>query len=183
LAFLAGIVTWLNRRGGCTSRTHRRDVEQNDDFMTENNNQTTAGGGMVASGAAAMQSSDNLPPPSPFQHARRFVPPTTNPTGYMNLTDEEYAYHNNGSNYQNYQDYQYKGDYSPQQTEYSSQQAYGHQDYYQQHEYQDPNYQQGYYNTNSNVTTPTLVSSVIPGSDGYHTQMKPDQVEQKPNAL
>ncbi|KAI8379272.1 uncharacterized protein BYT42DRAFT_568288 [Radiomyces spectabilis] len=100
LALIAGFLTWLNRHGGCASRTRRRNKHgfepQNDDFaigMTENAvpklQQPPVGGN---------QGLDPVPP-SPFQHARRFVPTPTNPAGYMNLTDDEYtsAYHTNST--------------------------------------------------------------------------------------
>ncbi|KAL9537304.1 hypothetical protein MBANPS3_011895 [Mucor bainieri] len=192
IALIAGLLTWMNRRGGCTSRTRRRDVQEdftneNDYNMTEN---TAAAGAIGAgAGAGAMHSTDNLPPPSPFQHARRFVPPTSNPTGYMNLQDEEYGYHQNaGAGYQpqQYQDYNAGGvyhdgshpDYNQdyQQQEYYNYSADGsvtggssHGGYQQQ---------QAYYAhaPGSNVTSPTLTNTAP-----LHHQMKPDQVEQKPN--
>ncbi|KAI8062444.1 hypothetical protein BC940DRAFT_322253 [Gongronella butleri] len=82
LALIGGLVTWLNRRGGCTSRTQRRHVDTFDDFaaggddLEHNNNNNMAG--MAAVGGAA----------SPFQ--RRLVPPTAgNQSGsYMNLEDD-----------------------------------------------------------------------------------------------
>jgi hypothetical protein len=160
--------------------------------------------GASAGVAGAMHSSDNLPPPSPFQHARRFVPPTSNPTGYMNLNDEEYGYHQNANvaGYQpqqaGYQDYNnaaaatgyhqdgshpdYNQDY---QHDYYNQQQQQQQDY---HEYADnsvnsyPQAGGAYYNGHapgSNVTSPTLTNAASPD---YRQQLKPDQIEQKPNA-
>lgn len=213
LAFIAGLITWLNRRGGCTSRTRRRDQQDFDSHdneydlkTTENHNMGTGGAaagaglGMVAAGGA-MQSSDNLPP-SPFQHARRFVPPTSNPNGYMNLTDEEYGYHHNNVNYQNqgYQDYNNapvvgNNEYDYQQHSHSDYSQDYQQDYYGQQQSHPQEYgshdmgvagayqQQGYYNhaaPGSNVTSPTLVS--VTPNDTYRQQLKPDQIDQKPNA-
>lgn len=219
LAFIAGLLTWLNRRGGCTSRTRRRDKQDFDSHdneydlkMTDNHNLGAVGGagvgaglGMAGAAGGAMHSSDNLPP-SPFQHARRFVPPTSNPTGYMNLTDEEYGYHQNNPNYQQqgYQDYNNVAavggsEYDYQQRSHPDYSQDYQQDYHHQGEYiphqQDYDYQhdgmvaggayqqQGYYNhapAGSNVTSPTL-TNVTP-NDGYRQQLKPDQIEQKPNA-
>ncbi|EPB93104.1 hypothetical protein HMPREF1544_00178 [Mucor circinelloides 1006PhL] len=193
IALIAGLLTWMNRRGGCTSRTRRRDVQE--DFTNENDYKMTENT-VAAGGAGAVHSTDNLPPPSPFQHARRFVPPTSNPTGYMNLQDEEYGYHQNanvGAGYQpqQYQDYNagcvYHDGSHP---DYN--QDYQQQEYYNSHEYAAHDYsadgsvtgsnhggyqQQAYYGhaPGSNVTSPTLTNTAP-----LH-QMKPDQVEQKPN--
>lgn len=193
IALIAGLLTWMNRRGGCTSRTRRRDVQE--DFTNENDYKMTENT-VAAGGAGAMHSTDNLPPPSPFQHARRFVPPTSNPTGYMNLQDEEYGYHQNanvGAGYQpqQYQDYNAGGVYHDgSHPDYN--QDYQQQEYYNNHEYAAHDYsadgsvtgsnhggyqQQAYYGhaPGSNVTSPTLTNAAP-----LH-QMKPDQVEQKPN--
>jgi hypothetical protein len=170
--------------------------------MTDNHTSAVATG--------AMHSSDNLPPPSPFQHARRFVPPTSNPTGYMNLNDEEYGYHQNANaaTYQSqqqggYQDYgntpaaassgyhdgshpdynqDYQHDYYNQQQQ---PQEYHHE--YTSHDGSNVGYPQAggaYYNGHipgSNVTSPTLTNAPNT-TDGYRQQLKPDQIEQKPNA-
>jgi hypothetical protein len=204
IALIAGLLTWMNRRGGCTSRTRRRDVQEdfsndNDYKMTEN----AAGLGAIAGGGSgAMHSSDNLPPPSPFQHARRFVPPTSNPTGYMNLQDEEYGYHQNanvGAGYQpqQYQDFNaggvyHDGSHPDYNQDYQQQEYYNHE--YSAHDYSADGsvtgshngayQQQQYYNhpPGSNVTSPTLTNSApLPPADVYRQQLKPDQVEQKPN--
>ncbi|KAI8373693.1 hypothetical protein BD560DRAFT_394053 [Blakeslea trispora] len=171
VALIGGILTWMNRRGGCTSRTRRRDASGNNDFeggtdykMTEDH---------VADNMHASN--------SPFQHARRFVPPTS---GYMNLNDEEHTYHQN----MNTANYQYAPEYNsstvnPQNT----QPEYYQQDYYPTGqpvpEYASPNtYQQPYYNsaTGPNLTSPNVTNPVTVGSN--YQQMKPDQIEQKPNA-
>lgn len=216
MAFIAGLITWLNRRGGCTSRTRRRDQQDFDshdneyDLKTSDNHNmgvgTVAGAGLgMAAAGGGMQSSDNLPP-SPFQHARRFVPPTSNANGYMNLNDEEYGYHHNNVNYQNqgYQDYNNApvvghSDYDYQQHSHPDYSQDYQQDYYGQQqplgEYKPQEYdshdlgvtgayqQQRYYNQaipGSNVTSPTLVSAAP--NDAYRQQLKPDQIDQKPNA-
>ncbi|KAI9361960.1 hypothetical protein BD770DRAFT_383036 [Pilaira anomala] len=217
IALIAGLLTWLNRHGGCTSRTRRRDIQQ--DFNAHDNeydlkmteNVTGGGVGMVASNTGAMHSSDNLPPPAPFQ--RRFVPPTSNPTGYMNLTDEEYGYHNGQTNgYQQQQqqqqqqqnygseyDYQQQQQQHPeyQQQEYRNEYAQQQPDFIPHHEYANNDYTntttipthgaaygQTYYHTNSNVTSPTLTNVTATGmNDPFRQQLKPDQIEQKPNEL
>lgn len=238
VALIAGLLTCLNRRGGCTSRTRRRNIQQ--DFEAHDNeygikmtdNHAMGAGAAGAAGAvgagamAAMHTTGNQAPSSPFQHARRFVPPTSNPSGYMNLTDEEYGYHQQNTNAaayqpQNYQDYNnasnasdydyqqhsqqgdyvQQGDYAQQggyaqhdyRNEYPVQQDYAHNEY-QQHEGSvgggasvvgGTGYQQGYYNhtqPGSNVTTPTLVNAA-PIIDSYHAPLKPDQIDQKPNAI
>ncbi|GAN03580.1 hypothetical protein MAM1_0043d03035 [Mucor ambiguus] len=200
IALIAGLLTWMNRRGGCTSRTRRRDVQEDftneDDYkMTEN----TAAAGAIGAGAGAMHSTDNLPPPSPFQHARRFVPPTSNPTGYMNLQDEEYGYHQNanvaGAAYQpqQYQDYNaggvyHDGSHPDYNQDYQQQEYYNNHEYAAAHDYSADGsvtggsnhggyQQQAYYGhaPGSNVTSPTLTNTAP------LQQMKPDQVEQKPN--
>ncbi|KAI8644182.1 hypothetical protein BD408DRAFT_131997 [Parasitella parasitica] len=194
IALIAGLLTWMNRRGGCTSRTRRRDAQEDfsndDDYkMTDN----SVGLGAAASGA--MHSTDNIPSSSPFQHARRFVPPTSSTTGYMNLQDEEYGYDQNanvaGAGYQpqHYQDYN-AGDvyHDGSHPEYN----HDHQHYneYAAHDYSADGsglggyQQQAFYNhaPGSSVTLPTLTSSVpLAPADTYRQQLKPDQVEQKPN--
>lgn len=184
--------------------------------MTDNH---TMGAGAAA--ATVMHATENQAPSSPFQHARRFVPPTSNPTGYMNLTDEEYGYHQQNTNAaayqpQGYQDYNnastaseydyqqhsHQGDYSQQgdypqheyRNEYPVQQEYAPHEYVNELQHEGSvagsasvggvGYQQGYYNhapPGSNVTSPTLTNSV-PVMDNYHAPLKPDQIEQKPNA-
>lgn len=203
---IAGLLTCLNRRGGCTSRTRRRNVQQ--DFETHDNDEY---GIKMTDSHAMATTTENQAPSSPFQHARRFVPPTSNPTGYMNLTDEEYGYHQqqnvNGATYQpqNYQDYNNNngsvaGDYPQHQADYNQQGEYAQHDYHHEYpvqqdyaphpEYQHEGsavgsvgYQQGYYHTQpgSNVTSPTLVNP--PMMDNYHVPLKPDQIDQKPNAI
>ncbi|ORX56402.1 hypothetical protein DM01DRAFT_1020019 [Hesseltinella vesiculosa] len=88
LALIGGLVTWLNRRGGCTSRTKRRHIDNFDDFATGGDdlpNENLAG--MAAMGAS---------PASPFQ--RRLVPPTGQQQNgsYMNLGDEDYGSETSG---------------------------------------------------------------------------------------
>lgn len=75
LALIAGILTWVNRHGGCTSPSRRRTKEefpaQPEDFSVD----------------------VHETPASPFQHARRFVPPTS--SGYVTLHDQQdYSYNN-----------------------------------------------------------------------------------------
>lgn len=213
IALIAGLLTWCNRRGGCTSRTRRRDAQTNFDAgQDEYDMKMTDNHGVSVGAAGAMHSSDNLPPPSPFQHARRFVPPTSNPTGYMNLNDEEYGYHQNANAaaYQpqqaGYQDYNnapaaagyhdgshpdYNQDY---QQDYYNQQQHQQQDYVS-HDYSGNSvngnsvgYTQAegaYYNGHipgSNLTSPTLTNAPNAAGADYRQQLKPDQIEQKPNA-
>lgn len=193
--------------------------------MTESHNMGAVaaagtGGGMAATSAGGgVHSSDNLPPPAPFQNARRFVPPTSNPTGYMNLTDEEYGYHQQNTAYQTqpqgaYQEYNNNSEYDyqqqqqqhPEYAQHEYQQDYRNeygqqqQDYIPHHDYVNEyqhegstnggsaaangaGYQQAYYHTSSNVTSPTLTNTVPAAlNDPYRQQLKPDQIEQKPNA-
>ncbi|KAI8052560.1 uncharacterized protein B0P05DRAFT_575546 [Gilbertella persicaria] len=142
VAAIGGLLTWMNRRGGCTSRTRRRDrptdfVGEEGFKMTENTVDPHSLGS----------------PASPFeQHARRFVPPTS---GYMNLNDEEYGYH---------------------QTINTASYPQDHQEYYTQPDYTAQNYYP------STVTTPTLINTPIVPANGNYQSFKPDQIEQKPNA-
>ncbi|OBZ82758.1 hypothetical protein A0J61_09190, partial [Choanephora cucurbitarum] len=170
VALIGGILTWMNRRGGCTSRTRRRDKSSNDFEGEANDYKMTedhVGDNMHASN-------------SPFQHARRFVPPTS---GYMNLNDEEHAYHQE----MNKPNYQYAPEYNSNTVGSQNPQAeYYQQGYYNAgqppSEYSSPNaYEQPYYNTATgpNLTSPNVTNPVV-GSN--YQQMKPDQIEQKPNA-
>jgi hypothetical protein len=107
---------------------------------------------------------------SPFQHARRFVPPTS---GYMNLADEEYH------QYQPYEQVYLNSEHA---------QPYG-QDYLTTDNSAYYNTDNAYYNTpTATSASPTLIASPAPlvATGGvvpaYHTPMKPDQIDQKPNA-
>lgn len=91
LALIGGILTWMNRRGGCTRRTKRNnngfsqedytiDMTQND--FNHPGAGTGAAAGMAAgagaaaavgAGTAATAVSSNEPL-SPFDHSRRFAP-------------------------------------------------------------------------------------------------------------
>ncbi|KAI8097045.1 uncharacterized protein BX664DRAFT_325465 [Halteromyces radiatus] len=90
LALIGGLLTWLNRRGGCTSRTKRRNHDTYDDFAMKdaesNNNmgfqQDNNTSGSSPSGAV-------MTPISPFQ--RRMAPIAPQTTGYMNLGNDEYS--------------------------------------------------------------------------------------------
>lgn len=141
----------MNRRGGCTSRTRRRDVPV--DFEDpQHHHENDYNMKQTTSGAEAS---------SPF--ARRFVPPTAN-TGYMNLNDEEY-YHQSDYNSQPYEQ-----PYAPQEQS---------QPYYQDQIY-NQNYiqpEQPYYQSPNEVhatVTPSTTTTFV-------QQLKPDQIEQKPN--
>ncbi|KAI8885543.1 hypothetical protein K501DRAFT_284242 [Backusella circina FSU 941] len=158
IASIVGVFTWFNRQdGGCTTRRHRRGIPRDDEaqiadfdskMMAENNN---SNGG------------------SPFQHARRFVPPTS---GYMNLADEDYNgdYHDPMYNHNEYHQ--------------SYQQVYLHSG----QEYLTTADNAAYYNNTPTTASPTLIASPAPlvATGGvvpaYHTPMKPDQIDQKPNA-
>lgn len=159
VALIAGFITWMNRRGGCTSRTNRRGRANASpqDFVNDDYAMAEAGTGAAAAGGAAAHNAND--PSSPFQNARRFVPPTS---GYMNLTDndQEYSYHNNaaavaggaalgagaaygvhqGQEYYNQQGGEYyhgsQPDYNQEyqhQQEYHGDYAHQHPEYAQQH--------------------------------------------------
>ncbi|KAF7731749.1 hypothetical protein EC973_008263 [Apophysomyces ossiformis] len=105
IALIAGFATWLNRRGGCARRSRRRN---NDDFENQMDN--------YAMNKPEKGTSDKMSPSSPFQHARRFVPPTT---GYVNLQDEDCAYQNHSASspamvHEQDLGYQYPYPYQPQ---------------------------------------------------------------------
>ncbi|KAG0825694.1 hypothetical protein G6F29_010601 [Rhizopus arrhizus] len=143
VAVIAGVLTWLNRHGGCASRTRRRGdrTEINDNFENQD----------------SMKMEQTTAPASPFQHARRFVPPNT---GYMNLTDEEYGYNSS-----------YAAPAEHYNTSYPTQ-YHNTTPSYQNYEYQTSNYPP---TTPSELTSPTVVA--------HHSgSLKPDQIEQKPNA-
>ncbi|ORE08004.1 hypothetical protein BCV72DRAFT_261760 [Rhizopus microsporus var. microsporus] len=166
IAVIAGALTWLNRHGGCASRTRRRGANSHDDFGNNTDDMK------MSENPAGNSAPEHGAPASPFQHARRFVPPNT---GYMNLTDEEYGYQQN-----NYPQEYHQEHYSPNEPiyEYNANSSA----YQQSHQYQDYGYQQPqqpqpqhYYQPTSNITSPTLTNANAP--------LKPDQIEQKPNAL
>lgn len=166
IAVIAGALTWLNRHGGCASRTRRRGANSHDDFGNNTDDMK------MSENPAGNNTPEHGAPVSPFQHARRFVPPNT---GYMNLTDEEYGYQQN-----NYPQEYHQEHYSPNEPIYDY--NANSNAYQQPHQYQDYGYQQPqqpqpqhYYQTTSNITSPTLINTNAP--------LKPDQIEQKPNAL
>lgn len=99
IALIAGIVTWLSRRGGCTSRTRPRskdgfEHETEDDFTL---NMSDAAAPIYPRAAPAPASQ------SPFQHqARRFVPPSHSPGAtYASVSDQGGGYVSEGYYYQN----------------------------------------------------------------------------------
>ncbi|KAI8993643.1 hypothetical protein BDB01DRAFT_336785 [Pilobolus umbonatus] len=171
IAALAGILTWLNRRGGCTSRTRRRDM--GDEFegtgdMYDSKMPDNEGGtgrpelGMVH--ASAIHSSDNLSPSSPYQNGRRFAPPTMNSNGYMDLTDDDHGYYppveHNQYQPQLYSDYRQ-----------NNQGFYGGNGVvYQQQDYYPPSP----FTQHSNMTSPTFASNVPTLTDVYQPDQKPN---------
>lgn len=88
LALIGGILTWINRRGGCTRRTKRNNNGfSQEDYtidMTQNDfNHPGTGAGAAAgiAGVAAVAGAgtattavSNNEPLSPFDHSRRFAP-------------------------------------------------------------------------------------------------------------
>lgn len=94
IALIAGIVTWLSRRGGCTSRTRPRtkdgfEHQPEDDFALNMSDTPIYPGGAAAA-----------PPQSPFQNqARRFVPPSHSAAGAG--YDQSGGYVSDGYYYQN----------------------------------------------------------------------------------
>ncbi|KAI8338083.1 hypothetical protein BC941DRAFT_424553 [Chlamydoabsidia padenii] len=75
LALIGGLLTWLNRRGGCTSRTKPRNQAAFEEFaMKDPEHGTTMGYNDTA---------------SPFQ--RRMAPMIPQTTGYMNLGHEDFS--------------------------------------------------------------------------------------------
>ncbi|ORZ06058.1 hypothetical protein BCR42DRAFT_427606 [Absidia repens] len=93
LALIGGLLTWLNRRGGCTSRTKRRNHDTFDDFAMNMKDPESANMGAAAAaataGAGAGASGNGMSPVSPFQ--RRMAPIAPQTTGYMNLGNDEFS--------------------------------------------------------------------------------------------
>lgn len=161
LALIGGIITWLNRRGGCTSRTKRNkdglshddytiDMHQND-FNNTNHNMGGAGGmgggnaaalaaGGVAAGAGAGIIGSNVAghqstePLSPFE--RRYAP--AGGPGYV----EPYADYHEGYSQAGYS----QGGYS--QEGFNSQGGYSQEYPPQQPQHAGADY--GYYDTGYN---------------------------------
>ncbi|KAI9308639.1 hypothetical protein BJ944DRAFT_91386 [Cunninghamella echinulata] len=186
LALIGGLLTWLNRHGGCASRTKdRRRHDTYNDFNVNNHqdlesnkmgyhHQDNTSSPHINNTNSMVNSNNNNPgasPLSPFQ--RRLVPATGQTTGYMNLGDDDYSETSSGLMNQNQPVYPattQPGMYDYSKTEYNSYEmdAWQHQQQQQQHHHQP---QQQYYNT---APSPHIQNMA---------QMKPDTIDHKPNEI
>ncbi|KAI8978481.1 hypothetical protein BDB01DRAFT_800060 [Pilobolus umbonatus] len=86
LAFVGGIMAWINRRGGCTARTKNRGNGFTEEDYTVNMNQNDFNHPAPIPSPAAVNSTLSTEPLSPFdQH--RYAPTSTNTANY---TSEPY---------------------------------------------------------------------------------------------
>lgn len=177
MALIGGLVTWLNRHGGCASRT--KDRRRQDNFNDFNNNQDLESNKMGYNNTPTSNNNNNnnindmsmsstAAPISPFQ--RRLVPATgqSATNGYMNLGDDEYSETSTALPLMNQNQAVYHhhhppssqpGVYDYSKTEYNN--SYEMDSWQQQ--------QQQYYNP-------------VPSPQNM-TQMKPDTIDHKPNEI
>lgn len=154
---IGGIITWLNRRGGCTKRTKRnKDGLSHDDYTIDMHQNDFANHGSSAAAAAAaaaatggvmgaggLNHKSSVEPLSPFD--RRYTP-TANPGYEQPYTDYHDVYSQGGYSQDGYNSqgaYSQQGDYPPamhQQGEYGMHDGYGMQ----------PQGDYGYYDTGYN---------------------------------
>jgi hypothetical protein len=174
-------LTWLNRRGGCTSRTKRRNHDTFDDFAIKDPESDKMGYNDTAM-SNVTASNGGVNPASPFQ--RRMAPPLgPQTTGYMNLGNDEFS--ESSTQVMPLMNQDMAGAGYPPMVHQQHQQAdpyyatgYGNPDYKTQlHQPTDPwqqdQQQQPYYPT---ITSPQSVH------DNHH-QMKPDTVDHKPHEI
>jgi hypothetical protein len=177
LALIGGLLAWLNRHGGCASRSKTtKNGFTSDDYtidMTQNDFAPTAaavGGGAVA--GATLANLNSHEPLSPFDNNRRYVAPAANYENYGDYNQDVYS--QGGYSQEGYS----QDGYYPQQQEYgyydNAAAGYGGYDS-ARHEYVD--YQQKH-----DVVSPTSAGNV---SETYQSADKPNvkDYDSKPNEM
>jgi hypothetical protein len=208
---IGGILAWINRRGGCTSRSNKRnDAYNQDDYTIDmnqndfgNNNHSAAAAAAAAAAATggaatgATQTGHSTEPLSPFDNSRRFVAAPALAAGagagagYAAGQEPYMDYHNEGYSQGDYSQDGYDHGYNnqPQGADYGYYDANNAAMYNQQyvndsqrHEYYDPGQQKHY--LDGSVTSPTM-SAAGNISEGGYSADKPNlkDYNSKPNEM
>jgi hypothetical protein len=173
LALIGGLFSWMNRRGGWTKRRKGELNQQNYSIdMTPNDFTVTPAAAAVAANQAESM--------SPFDHSRRFVPPTAyDKDGYMT----ENGYSDSYDLQQSYdQGYDFNQGYNINQT-YDNAANYDHYNGYNEPYYTAAGYDSNRHEIHEDISTQTGISS--PTVNEWHEQYKPNlrDSSNKPNEL